>query len=169
MKKSVKSVFLLSLGPSQASQSQNGEDASSGIGVRNSPADPANPGNPPEMGLVQQQQPAAFGGRRRLRRRRRGCCCWTRPRQGRQDRPRSHQAKARHNKQASQAKAAPHKGGVLHKGGAPHTGGAPHKGGAPHHAPLQSSVVVGCVVLWLRIQNRNSHMAVSTLHGYHSP
>ena len=47
----------------------------------------------------QQQQPAAFGGRRRLRRR--CCCCW----QGRQDRPRPDQAKARHNKQASQAKA----------------------------------------------------------------
>ena len=56
--------------------------------------------------LLQQQQPAAFGGRRRLRRR--CCCCWTRPRQGRQgrqDRPRPDQAKARHNKQASQAKA----------------------------------------------------------------
>ena len=57
----------------------------------------------PCLGLVQQQQPAAFGGRRRLRRR--CCCCWTRPRQGRQDRPRPDQAKARHNKQASQAKA----------------------------------------------------------------
>ena len=51
----------------------------------------------------QQQQPAAFGGRRRLRRR--CCCCWTRPRQGRQDRPRPDQGKARHNRQASQAKA----------------------------------------------------------------
>ena len=54
------------------------------------------------LGLVHQQQPAAFGGRRRLRRH--CCCCWTRPRQGRQDRPRPDQAKARHNKQASQAK-----------------------------------------------------------------
>ena len=33
-----------------------------------------------------------------------GCCCWTRPRQGRRERPRPDQAKARHNKQASQAK-----------------------------------------------------------------
>ena len=36
-----------------------------------------------------------------------GCCCWTRPRQGgqgRRDRARPEQAKARHNKQASQAK-----------------------------------------------------------------
>ena len=47
----------------------------------------------------QQQQPAAFGGWWRLRCR--CCCCW----QGRQDRPRQDQAKARHNKQASQAKA----------------------------------------------------------------
>ena len=50
----------------------------------------------------QQQQ------RRRSRRRPpkvAGCCCWTRPRQGRQDRPRPDQAKARHNRQASQAKA----------------------------------------------------------------
>ena len=27
-----------------------------------------------------------------------GCCCWTRPRQGRHDRPRPDQAKARHNR-----------------------------------------------------------------------
>ena len=59
----------------------------------------------PCLGLVQQQQPAAFGGQRRLRHRC-CCCCWTRSRQGRQDRPRPDQAKARHNKQASQAKAA---------------------------------------------------------------
>ena len=53
---------------------------------------------------IQQQQ------RRRSRRRlpkAAGCCCWTRPRQGgqgRRDRARPEQAKARHNKQASQAK-----------------------------------------------------------------
>ena len=49
----------------------------------------------------QQQQ------RRRSRRRppkAAGCCCWTRPRQGRQGRPRPDQAKAGHNRQASQAK-----------------------------------------------------------------
>ena len=71
------------------------------------------------LGLVQQQQPAAFGGRRP---RRHCCCCWTRPRQGRQDRPRPDQAKARHNKQASQAKSSisgfcigglPHRGHVF--------------------------------------------------------
>ena len=50
-----------------------------------------------QLFLVQQQQPAAFGGRRRLRCR--CCCCWTRPRHGRQDRPRPDQAKASHNKQ----------------------------------------------------------------------
>ena len=50
-------------------------------------------------GLVQQQTPATFGGQRWLHR----CCwcCWTRLSQGRQDRPRPDQAKARHNKQAS--------------------------------------------------------------------
>ena len=62
----------------------------------------------PCLGLVQQQQQ-----RRRSRRRppkAAGCCCWTRPRQGRQDRPRPDQAKARHNKQASQGKAAVYQG-----------------------------------------------------------
>ena len=61
----------------------------------------------PCLGLVQQQQQ-----RRRSRRRppkAAGCCCWTRPRQGRHDRPRPDQAKARHDRQASQAKADPDK------------------------------------------------------------
>ena len=52
----------------------------------------------PCLGLVQQQQQ-----RRRSCRwlpKAAGCSCWTRPRQGRQDRPRPDQAKARHDKQA---------------------------------------------------------------------
>ena len=54
----------------------------------------------PCHGLVQQQQQRRRNHRRPPKAA--GCCCWTRPRQGRQDRPRPDQAKARHNKQASQ-------------------------------------------------------------------
>ena len=52
----------------------------------------------PCLGLVQQQQQQRHS--RRLPPKAAGCCCWNMPRQGRQDRPRADQAKARHNKQA---------------------------------------------------------------------